>query len=289
MDILLRAGVILAGLAVLCLAIPGCVSRASFRPKRAIAQTPADFGWAFEPVVFRTTGSPPAELHGWFIKSASAPAATVLHYHGNTGNIATCLPGVGWLSERGFNVFLFDYRGYGASSGEPSFRGLVEDSACALEYLRSRPDAGAVVIWGQSLGGTLALAALARVRAPEVKAAVVESAFYSYREMAQDTMRKRWDPAGAFLSRFFVSDEDSIRNTITNLPPVPLLIVHGTNDASVKISHAQRIFADAPEPKSAMWVDGGHLAAFRSDATNRARLVDFLLGSVRPPAPPPAR
>ncbi len=58
-------------------------------------------------------------LHGWFIPSATGPAenaiATIIHAHGNAGNMSAHWPLVSWLPERNFNVFMFDYRGFGKS------------------------------------------------------------------------------------------------------------------------------------------------------------------------------
>src|SRR5205085_10651738 len=60
------------------------------------------------------TTSDQVRLHGWYVHSKTAPDfATVIFFHGNGGNISN----LGWLGEslsrRGYNVLLFDYRGYG--------------------------------------------------------------------------------------------------------------------------------------------------------------------------------
>ena len=95
-------------------------------------------------------------LHGWFVSSPSQPStATVIFFHGNGGNISN----VGWvgksLAARGFDVLLFDYRGYGKSQGEMrDERDLYTDADAAYEYVVTERHVSAerVVLYGHSLG-----------------------------------------------------------------------------------------------------------------------------------------
>lgn len=66
---------------------------------------------------------------------------------------------VSWLPKEGFNLFLFDYRGYGASEGSPERKGIYQDCIAALEYIKSRKDINPnrLLVFGQSLGGANAL------------------------------------------------------------------------------------------------------------------------------------
>lgn len=96
-------------------------------------------------------GPPPAEaesitftakdgthLHGWFIPTAFGrpenAVATVIHVHGNAGNMSAHWPLVSWLPERNVNLFMFDYRGFGESEGTPSQEGLQDDTKSAIDY-----------------------------------------------------------------------------------------------------------------------------------------------------------
>ncbi len=49
-------------------------------------------------------------------------------------------PLVSWLPERNFNVFMFDYRGFGKSKGTPSQAGLLDDTQSAINVVRHRSD-----------------------------------------------------------------------------------------------------------------------------------------------------
>ncbi|MCZ8798933.1 alpha/beta hydrolase, partial [Escherichia albertii] len=65
--------------------------------------------WAAESVEF--TAKDGTHLQGWFIPSSTGPAekaiATVIHAHGNAGNMSAHWPLVSWLPDRNFNVFMF--------------------------------------------------------------------------------------------------------------------------------------------------------------------------------------
>ena len=99
-------------------------------------------------------------LNGWFFESQAGPEiATVIFLHGNGGNIGN----VGWVGQRfakrGFDVLVFDYRGYGASDGVAANESdLYADGDAAVAFVRNekgaRPER--IVLYGQSLGTAIA-------------------------------------------------------------------------------------------------------------------------------------
>lgn len=58
-------------------------------------------------------------VFGWFV-DAGPGRPVVLWCHGNAGNISYRLDNLGELYRRGLSIFIFDYRGYGRSTGSPS-------------------------------------------------------------------------------------------------------------------------------------------------------------------------
>jgi fermentation-respiration switch protein FrsA (DUF1100 family) len=165
---------------------------------------------------------------------------------------------VGWLPQRGFNVFVFDYRGYGASQGSPEPKGVFEDSTSALNYVRSRKDVDPerLIVLGQSLGGTNAIAVVGSGNRSGVKAIAIEATFYSYSSIANDKI----SGAGAL-----VDDTYSAERYVGNLAPIPLLLLHGTSDPIIPYDHSVRLFDKAREPKTMVTVEGGrHTEALTS-------------------------
>lgn len=75
-------------------------------------------------------------------------------------------PLVSWLPERNFNVFMFDYRGFGKSKGTPSQAGLLDDTQSAINVVRHRSDVNPqrlVLVSGRVLAGRIFLLLLVRV------------------------------------------------------------------------------------------------------------------------------
>jgi pimeloyl-ACP methyl ester carboxylesterase len=185
--------------------LAGCsmVENFFFYPDAATYAQPAQFGLKHEDVFFRVPDG--SRLHGWWLPALRQPAlGSVLHLHGNAANITNHLPLAAWLPQAGYDVLMFDYRGFGRSEGRPSLHGVVDDAAAALAELRKRAHtADRLVLFGQSLGGATALRLLAR-DAQGVRAAIIDSAFSSYRQIARDAAaaparagRRSRDRAGA--------------------------------------------------------------------------------------------
>ena len=269
---------------VVCAAaiVAGC-DRLFYFPSRELIHDPVAIGLPFHDVWF--DGQDGTRLHGWFFPAGQAggtPAkATVIHFHGNAENISTHVYSAVWLAREGFNVFAFDYRGYGQSDGEPDKDGIQEDAAAAVRWVHGRPDVDPdrLIFFGQSLGAAIAVHLAAGPDGAGLRAVVLESGFSSYRAITRDKL------AASFLTwpfqwplSFLVSDRYRPRDDIAKIAPVPVLIIHGTTDPVVPYHHAQALYAAAREPKT-LWTipDGGHTASFgRYGEIYRPRLVAFL-------------
>src|SRR4051812_16593697 len=99
--------------------------------------------------------------HIWAIlmKTPQSPRGTVVHLHGNFGNLSNHFPLSAFLLQYGFDVLVVDYQGYGASEGKPSPRTTVEDGIASVRYAQEhlRTPGTGVVLFGQSLGGAVAI------------------------------------------------------------------------------------------------------------------------------------
>ena len=235
--------------------LPEIAISAFYHPDKAIYNPPPRFA---EPVIF--TAKDGTRLRGWFIPSSVAPAqealATVIHAHGNAGNMSAHWPAVSWLPERNVNLFMFDYRGFGESEGTPSPQGLCDDTQSAIDYVRQRDDVDSqrLVLLGQSLGGNNVLAAAGRGDRSGIRAVILDSTFLSYSAIASDIV-----PGSGFL----LSDSYSADRYISAMSPIPVLIIHGTADRIIPWQHSEKLFALAREPKQLIIIpDGRHIDAF---------------------------
>ncbi|MDR0274613.1 MAG: alpha/beta hydrolase [Burkholderiaceae bacterium] len=251
----------------------GCADKAFYYPTKTVYSTPDQAGISYEAVAFKSADG--TRLTGWFMRAKAVADSrqakgTVIHFHGNAENMTSHWQFAGWLTARGFNVFVFDYRGYGASEGTPSPAGCFEDSNAAIDYVRSRPDVdpARLLVFGQSLGGNHAIAAVGAGNRAGIRALAEESTFFSYPSIANDKI-----PGAGLL----IDDHYSAKNYIAAIAPIPLLIIHGTSDEIVPYSHATRLFAAAREPKQLITVEGGgHIEAMmRKESLYRDALAKF--------------
>lgn len=263
------------------LALGGC-SGFFFYPERTLLLTPKQLGLAYQNVYIKTPGQP--TLHGWWLPAKVAPGhkpvGTILFLHGNAQNISTHIHSVYWLPARHFNVLLFDYRGYGTSQGKPSIPGVNEDAERAIAYTLSRPDVdpNRFVVFGQSLGASIAIWAVAHSKDRDhIAALVAESAFYDYKGIAKEKLAASWLtwllqwPVAATIG-----DRYSPIKAIPKVSPIPLLLIHGDRDPIVPVRDAYRLFHAARQPKQ-LWIvhGGGHIQAFAFKGY-RQRFVEYL-------------
>ena len=128
-------------------------------PTREHLARPEDLGLSANELWLDTDDG--ERLHGWWVPaSAERQRGHLLFCHGNGGNVGDRLENARLLADAGLDVLLFDYRGYGRSSGRPSEAGTHRDARAARRALLDRPgvDPARVLYLGESLGGAVALA-----------------------------------------------------------------------------------------------------------------------------------
>ncbi|KAF4527333.1 hypothetical protein B566_EDAN001110 [Ephemera danica] len=185
-------------LILLCIAITGIIYHTEdqlvFHPEqpshsRVFVPVPSMFGLSYENIYIRSLDG--VLLHLFLIRQPphkALMAPTVLFLHGNAGNMGHRLHNaLGMYQHLGCNLLMLDYRGYGMSQGSPSEEGLYMDAQAALHLLASRRDINhkEVIIFGRSLGGSVAIDLLSRPDfSMKVWCMIVENTFTSIPDMA---------------------------------------------------------------------------------------------------------
>ena len=173
------------------------------------------------------------------------------------------------LPTEGYNVFLFDYRGYGQSGGTPSQQGLFDDGNAALDYVRTRSDVDKekLLVFGQSLGGTNAIAVVGAGNKAGVRAVAIESTFASYSKIGNDKI--------PFTGSLLLRNTYAAERYVAQIAPIPILFLHGTADQVIAPKHSQILYVLAGEPKRLVLLEGGTHLGLDGNAEYVRTLADF--------------
>lgn len=217
-----------------------------FRPSAIVDATPADAGVTFARIALPISGG---QLTGWWVPADNPRTATLLYMHGNANNLGANAQEVVRFHRHGLNVFIFDYRGYGESTGGPPREKLAyEDAERAWTYLVSerRMSAATIAIYGHSLGSAVAVDLAGKH--PEAGALIVEGVLLSIADLANEMSVGRVLPVRLILTERFdaISKIGSVR--------IPKLILEGGADRPLR---AQRFFDAARDPKQLAIIPGG--------------------------------
>lgn len=205
------------------------------------------------------------EAGGWYFRSEAKPKAVIVYFHGNGQNRSAHFAGLYWLVKEGYDLFIFDYPGYGDVGGKSTPENTVAVGKAAILYVqKNKPDLP-IIIYGQSLGGAVAMRAMIELKGQvKPKLFVADSTFLSYRKIAQKVLAKHWltwllQPVGWLV----MSDEYAPGDRVKEISPIPMLVIHSKKDHVVDYSMGEDVFQRAAEPKE-FWPleEGRHIETF---------------------------
>lgn len=197
------------------------------------------------------------QIHYWYLKSEKAKGK-ILFFHGNAQNLTSHVGLLAWIVKHNYDLMIFDYPGYGKSSGKPSPESTVISGIAAIEKIIAINPELPLFLYGQSLGGQILQKCINLKSEVNYKALFIEASFLSYRNVARDALAKNWitwifQPVGwMVMSDEWAGDPSSIA-------PKPLYVIHGEQDKVVSLSQGQQIFDKAKSPKTFIPIkNGGH-------------------------------
>jgi len=221
-----------------------------FEPQRkpVISWNPEDYGLphgSTEVLSFETDDG--ELLYGWYCR-AQHPVASALYCHGNTGNLSNTAHVMPHLLDAGINVLLFDYRGFGRSSGSPSLSGIIDDGVTAARlHDQIRPKNIPSILYGYSLGGAIAAQV---IRRHPFDGLILQSTFTNLPDIARVTFPRV--PLHLVSGRLFDTLE-----VVRNLT-IPALIIHGTTDEVCPSWMAKQLHDSCgASSKKLILIDGG--------------------------------
>ncbi len=218
-----------------------------------------------KPEEIRLKGKDGLEVVAWYFRPPAKVASRgrILFFHGNGENLSTHFMTLYWVVEKGYELIIFDYPGYGASGGDPSPKNTVASGLRVLDWISTLEPRLPLAFYGQSLGGAVALRTAFELKGRQHLCLIaVDSTFSSYRAVAKDFLKRQWatwwiQP----LVPWLINDEWAPKGKISQLSPVPLIVIHGEKDRTIEFERGQQVFQEAHEPKEFWSVpNGDHMA-----------------------------
>lgn len=262
------------------------------QPDRRIAEaTPEDVNLDYDNLTIIGEGG--IEMQGFWTLTKQEPKGVIILVHGIGANRAQMIEKANLLAQQGFDAVMMDGRAHGESEGDYVTYGFFEkkDVQKIVDFINEENEDIPVGIWGASLGGAIALQAMAEDN--RIEFGVAESTFRSMDEivfdygkrMARGVMLKpvtdyalrRAGEEGGF-------DPQVVRpiESVTQINQ-PVMIAHGDADQRISVSYGQDLYDNLKtEDKELVIVPGaGHLDMMEVGGEGFISLVmDFMNAQV---------
>ncbi|KAL0488156.1 hypothetical protein AKO1_008964 [Acrasis kona] len=277
-----------------------------------------DFGSDFENVEFDSSEEVGLTLRGWVVPAKNSTNTMVILCHGAFTDRREMLRHCKYLCSSGYDCMLFDFRDHGTSDStlkRGTSLGIREhqDIIDAVNKIKSMPAyrSKSIVVMGSSTGAASAI--LAASKDIRINMVIAENPFSHRRKQVKEALRDAFDRSGqwggeknekynkilslisvpqwyvdlaAFVCdyRSVVGSGYSLKNTlevidvVNKIAPRPLLLIHGTDDRMVKISHSEQLYESAGQPKDLWRVEKGRHSMLHQLNTNlyEERIVSFI-------------
>jgi dipeptidyl aminopeptidase/acylaminoacyl peptidase len=226
---------------------------------------PSDLGLFYEDITLKTPEG--ISLSCWLIKAEGTPRGTIIYLHGVSECKIVGLPLARVLHDRGYNVFLFDFRRHGDSGGTYCTYGFYEkhDVSAVINYLESRPDVevGKIGLFGASMGAAIAIQVAAIDR--RITAVIAESGFATLRTIFDDYQKRMIKLPWHYLRNIVIRRSERLAHfkasAVSPLDAVkdvhvPIFIIHGTADNLIRHTYSEQLFKNTGEPKELWLIEG---------------------------------
>lgn len=231
---------------------------------------PSQVGLAFETL---TIESPSGPMFGWFIP-AKDPRGTIFFSHGSVTNRAAHIAHYQLFHQLGYNVFLYDYQGFGENYNVVTIHNILPDADMALEALQARTDSGTdkIVIFGLSMGTLPSMVQAARE--PErVVGVILEGSFIREALSPPSFLALGIQPSA--LAYTLIPSELDPRENIGRIR-LPKLFLQSTDDNVTPYDSALELFDLAADPKFFVQLSGLHTYSVIFDPNYGPRIKEFL-------------
>lgn len=197
------------------------------------------------------------QIHYWYLNAAK-PKGKILFFHGNAQNLTSHFAMLAWIVDYDYDLMIFDYPGYGQSTGNPTPESTVLSGVAAIKKIATIKPELPLFLYGQSLGGQVLQKSINLNSDLNYKAIFFEGSFLSYRSVAKSALSKHWltwlfQPIGWLVMNDNWAGDPGL------ISPKPVYVIHGKQDGVVNFTQGEQIFARAKNPKTFIPIEnGGH-------------------------------
>ncbi|MFZ1806908.1 MAG: alpha/beta fold hydrolase [Cyclobacteriaceae bacterium] len=224
----------------------------AFRNKVIFQSTPTShnyqfkFSQPFQEYFIETNDG--VELDALLFKSSTPSKGLIFYTHGNADNLQRWGTYAVDFTALGYDVLMYDYRGYGKSEGKSNPNNLYNDSFEVYNWAIQEFDPPKIILYGRSLGSTVASQLATKVSSDIL---ILETPFAEF----EDVVYWPLQPAlYLFPNDLSLSNTQSLAKVTS-----PKFIFHGTNDWVVPLSSAEKLIPLLDQPDNFIIIEGaGH-------------------------------
>lgn len=240
------------------------------------------------------------KLYGTYIKNDNQTKDTIIILHGIGCSRWTSMKYADLYLDKGFNVLVYDSRGYGESGGKITTFGHYEkyDLDSWVDYIAKRNEGGIIGVHGESMGGATALLhSKINEESKRVKFYVVDSSYSDLKELGRKILKDNIDQPyletfvyyfNGFYVNFItlmkakflvtrISPLKAIRNVST-----PIMFIHGAKDILVPSSMSLQLYNEKKGAKSIYITSADHVHSIDVNTREYAkRVYSFIDEAIR--------
>jgi len=262
---------------------------AIIQPQRInLANTPKSLGLQSETLSIQVEDS--IVLKGYWVQSNTTETKGIMILiHGIGGCKEHFLGVAGNLANNGIASIIFDGRAHGESGGKYCTYGFYEkqDISKIVDYLKKKNPALSVGIWGNSLGGAIAIQALEYDK--RIEFGVIESTFTELDQIVYDYQKKLCKGIGVrFITNAALQEAGKIANfnpdevkpivSVMNIQQ-PIFIAHGDADENINYTYGEQLYKNAASPQKEFILvkDAGHFDVYAKGGKDYGnKLINFI-------------
>jgi len=180
---------------------------------------------------------------GFWVSGKENPS--ILYFHGNGETVATHDWVAPFYNQKGINLFVADYRGYGSSDGKPTISNMVGDAHAIFkgfkEIISKEGFNESLFLMGRSLGSTPTIE-LAFNYQDETSGVIIESG-------SANNFRRLWSYLGLAGEAAVLSEDNLFLNKVKiRQVHKPTLIIHGEYDQMISVTEGEELYRNSGAP-----------------------------------------